>query len=137
MGGGDGDAAQSQWTQKLYALAASEEMRGSPRGPYDEGGAGSLQVNVDGPYGLSLPLERYRSVLLVGGGIGVTPLHSYLRELYRRSSSSSSREMGTNLKTVRLVWTMKTAAEISLIEDTVLEFIFIYYIIPYYNITSK
>ena len=44
----------------------------------------SLLVNIDGPYGLSVThdLHRYTHILLVGGGIGVTPLHSCLRHLY-------------------------------------------------------
>ena len=43
----------------------------------------SILVNVDGPYGLSVAheLHKYSFVLLIGGGIGVTPLHSVLRHL--------------------------------------------------------
>lgn len=45
-----------------------------------------LVVNVEGPYGLSiadsLNHKGYTHLLFVGGGIGVTPLHSCLRQLY-------------------------------------------------------
>ena len=45
-----------------------------------------LVINVEGPYGLSIAdcinQKGYTHLLFVGGGIGVTPLHSCLRQLY-------------------------------------------------------
>ena len=40
-------------------------------------------LGIDGPYGrISIPLEDYPRLLLVGGGVGVTPLTSTLRWLW-------------------------------------------------------
>jgi len=39
-------------------------------------------VNVDGPYGISLDYQRYHRIILIAGGIGITPIHSVFRGLY-------------------------------------------------------
>uniref|UniRef100_A0A1D1XQY5 Ferric reduction oxidase 7, chloroplastic n=1 Tax=Anthurium amnicola TaxID=1678845 RepID=A0A1D1XQY5_9ARAE len=44
-----------------------------------------LKMRIDGPYGrTSLDFMQYRSVVLVSGGIGVTPMMSILRDLVDR-----------------------------------------------------
>ena len=43
-----------------------------------------LDVAVEGPYGCAPSYTQYDAVLLVAGGIGVTPCHSIFRELYIR-----------------------------------------------------
>ena len=51
----------------------------------------SITVNIDGPYDLSVTheLHKYTHVLLIGGGIGVTPLHSCLRHLLLMKTCAS------------------------------------------------
>ena len=44
----------------------------------------SLDVAVEGPYGCAPLYTQYDAVLLVAGGIGVTPCHAIFRELYIR-----------------------------------------------------
>ncbi|CAG8706056.1 5333_t:CDS:2 [Ambispora leptoticha] len=45
----------------------------------------SLKLKVDGPYGkTSIDFMEYQTVLLVGGGIGITPIISLLRDLVDR-----------------------------------------------------
>eukprot|EP00727_Mastigamoeba_balamuthi_P005148 m51a1_g14631 ferric reductase (1061) ;mRNA; f:19649-23783 len=44
---------------------------------------GALWVRADGPYGkMMLPVKSYRTVVLIAGGIGVTPMVSLLRDIY-------------------------------------------------------
>ena len=97
-----------------------------------------LLVNIDGPYGLSVSheLHRYTHLLLVGGGIGVTPLHSCLRHLYlshactaTEINSSDSQGASSNegllvnpypkLELVRLLWSVKSEEEANLFKSTV------------------
>lgn len=64
----------------------------------------ALSVRVDGPFGvLATDVSTYKRVVLVGGGIGVTPLLSILQDL----------SMGGNLTTIEvvLVWTVRTMEE--------------------------
>ena len=46
--------------------------------------AKTLDVAIEGPYGCAPTYAHYDSVLLVAGGIGVTPCHSIFRELHIR-----------------------------------------------------
>eukprot|EP00854_Cymbomonas_tetramitiformis_P028935 gene28935-35948_t len=42
-----------------------------------------MPIAVDGPYGAPLPVRDYKKLVLVAGGIGITPVNSILREMYR------------------------------------------------------
>eukprot|EP00929_Paragymnodinium_shiwhaense_P056096 TRINITY_DN28081_c0_g1_i1.p1 TRINITY_DN28081_c0_g1~~TRINITY_DN28081_c0_g1_i1.p1 ORF type:complete len:772 (+),score=149.58 TRINITY_DN28081_c0_g1_i1:105-2420(+) len=78
------------FTGKLHALAKKCNERGS-----------SFVFNVDGPYGPHLDHKDCAGILLLAGGIGVTPMHSTFRmlsQLHRRG------ELPDRLKLVRLVW---------------------------------
>lgn len=106
----------------------------------------SLLVNIDGPYGLSVvhELHKYSHVLLIGGGIGVTPLHSCLRHLllmklcsynttYEGTEGGRGSGVGGSgggqvesltfpfpaLQSVKLLWSVKSIEEAALFEDTV------------------
>ena len=46
-----------------------------------------LAVSVDGGYGRPFDPSQYDEVILCGGGIGITPLHSIFRELRAQSAS--------------------------------------------------
>merc|ERR1712166_1291279 len=59
------------WTESLHQLASScQHLEMLP------------QVNYDGPYGLGLDWQQYERIILVVGGVGVTPALSILKELY-------------------------------------------------------
>jgi hypothetical protein len=109
----------------------------------------SLLVNIDGPYGLSMvhELHKYSHVLLIGGGIGVTPLHSCLRHLllmklcslhpnYEGSEGGQGGGIGggrgsgrgqeeplpfpfPGMESVKLLWSVRRVEEASLFSDTV------------------
>jgi predicted ferric reductase len=67
-----------------------------------------LWVRVDGPYGkFSLNLERYPVVVLIGGGVGITPQIAALKSIYRICMSNVARVDNlrrTMVKHVYFVW---------------------------------
>jgi NADPH oxidase 2 len=54
------------------------------------GNASEVSVRVDGPYGHpAVPYKRYRSVVLVSGGAGITPLISTLKDIAHRRATGA------------------------------------------------
>jgi len=73
-----------------------------------------LLINVDGPYGIPVDFEQYDQVVLVGGGIGITPINSCLRELYGLGSSGQLEKV----QRVHLVWVAKDPALFAILSST-------------------
>ncbi len=68
-------------------------------------------MRVDGPYGsYSLNYLRYSHIVLVSGGIGVTPAVAMLREVYRvHGDYSNASPLPPHLiKCIHFVWVVKT-----------------------------
>ena len=117
-----------EWTGKLHS--AVKAVLDAPFTEYAKALA-ELRMNVDGPYGLPLAAQNYQHILLVGGGIGVTPLHACLRQLYINVSREGTKDGETGrllgyrgggssrLLSVRLVWVMKDVRESTMFSDTV------------------
>ena len=103
-----GDAS---FTGRLRALARSIDGDGDA--------LASLIVNVDGPYGTpraesflalgAVDAGRAHHLLLIAGGIGVTPLHSAFRGLYHVAYRCQRLPAGYP-QTVCLVWASRDAA---------------------------
>ena len=103
-----GDAS---FTGRLRALARSIDGDGDA--------LASLVVNVDGPYGTpraesflalgAVDAGRAHHLLLIAGGIGVTPLHSAFRGLYHVAYRCQRLPAGYP-QTVCLVWASRDAA---------------------------
>jgi len=75
-----------------------------------------VHVLLDGPYGrISIPLDRFESLVLVAGGIGITPIASVLGYI------ASAKDLGRfkRLAKLKLVWAAKYAGEIDVF-DTLL-----------------
>jgi ferredoxin-NADP reductase len=70
------------------------------------------QIRVDGPYGrVSFNVKRYESIFLVGGGVGVTPSISILRDLFQIEVSEQKRmqhPISPFVKNVFFLWTVKS-----------------------------
>ena len=66
-----------------------------------------LGITIDGPYGTGLPWMRCTNILLIGGGVGVTPLHSLLRSLLQLQQGKNGMPHGCKLGKIRLVWTFR------------------------------
>jgi len=79
------------WSDKLVALAEKED---------------TTTILIEGPYGaMSVGLEddvKYKLVLCVSGGIGVTPCQSIGKQLLH-----SHRVQGRHLKQLRFVWAVR------------------------------
>ena len=73
-------------------------------------------IRCDGPYGdLSFNYRRYGVLVLAGGGIGITPLLSILKDIYEISEEGPSKKKPKHcIKTVSLVWVMTHTSEASL-----------------------
>ncbi|XP_023636972.1 ferric reduction oxidase 4 isoform X1 [Capsella rubella] len=89
---------QGSWTQKLYTHISSS--------------IDSLEVSTEGPYGPnSFDVSRHDSLILVGGGSGVTPFISVIRELIFQSQNQS-----TKLPDVLLVCAFKHYDDLALLD---------------------
>ena len=62
---------------------------------------GRLTVSVDGPYGLPLDYHGYNQIVLMAGGIGITPCMAIYTAL------AANKSMLRNLERVILVWTAR------------------------------
>jgi len=77
-GGGNSDSSLSATLSPQLSVNATE----GGAGHHKPGGGGGLEFRLDGPHGRpSLELERASTLVLIGGGIGVTPLLPILEAL--------------------------------------------------------
>jgi len=95
--------SNSEWTNKLEALSST-----SPN---------HFTLNISGPFGHSVDLNNCSNLLLVGAGIGITPLHSYLRQLYIVNKNMKEGSPYSHIKRVRFIWTVRTLSEFEMFED--------------------
>lgn len=65
----------------------------------------TVEVKVDGPYGKPEIFSDARSLVLVAGGIGVTPMHSLLSDLHRRVVAGH--DIG-RIQRVHLIWSSRS-----------------------------
>lgn len=72
-------------------------------------------IRCDGPYGdLSFNYRRYGNLLLVAGGIGITPIISVLKDIFGEDESSKRNNPRHCVKHVTLIWIMPRVSEASL-----------------------
>ena len=102
-----GSATSKAWTDRLAQLV-------------ERGGAEALgDVRIDGPYGSAGDLTASTDLVLVAGGIGITPIHAVFAELLALASAPEAGGlMGTPLRRVRLVWASRTLGELGLFAET-------------------
>jgi len=69
-----------------------------------------MWVRIDGPYGnLRLNYRRYPVLLLVGGGIGFTPMLGIMKDMFRAGDVDPKKRPHTNVvDAVYCVWTVQT-----------------------------
>jgi len=76
-----------------------------------------VKVNIDGPYGRSaVRFEEYHSVLLLAGGVGVTPMVAILDDLYEKCKDNKKPH---HLEHVTFCWSVQTKDTITWMEDTI------------------
>ncbi len=102
---------QNTWTGQLLEMAKmiKKENEKAKRTSGKLFQLNRLGIGIDGPYGLPFPYARCTSILLVGGGIGVTPLHSILRSLLHLSRTNKGISKESVLRKVKLVWTFRNS----------------------------
>lgn len=83
------------WTDEVAQMVGKVDTDGNP--------TLSKILMMMGPYGrLMTPLSYPQHVILVAGGIGVTPMMSTLQYIGQKLNSGDLQ----NLKSVKLVWTI-------------------------------
>lgn len=72
-----------------------------------EGQKVNMNVLIEGPYGVHCPVERYDTVLLVAGGIGITGIIPYAEYL----------ALSPHYHEIHLIWTVASVDELTWIEE--------------------
>lgn len=92
---------------QLAAALADEAARG---GLQPAARPLAMPVSVDGPYGRPGHYASRRCVVLVAGGIGVTPMHAIMADLHARACNPDVYGAPGAVTRVHLVWTVREAA---------------------------
>lgn len=69
----------------------------------------NISVLIEGPYGVHCPVERYNTVLLVAGGIGITGIIPYAEYL----------ALSPHYHEIHLIWTVAAVEELTWIEERI------------------
>lgn len=95
------DMGPNTFTNKVYNVARQYPLN-------------TITLRVDGPYGRPLYFQEAKHLLLIAGGIGITPLHSILMEIYTRSRNGKSSGC---IESVTLVWAVREASLLHIFND--------------------
>jgi predicted ferric reductase len=103
------------WTHKLAMLAYNTQRSNSgldiQGNSVQQGGInpslGLLNASIDGPYGRTGLYYERSTLLMVCGGIGITPMHSLIKDLSTRALRPESYGKLGNIKKVRLIWVVR------------------------------
>jgi NAD(P)H-flavin reductase len=88
-----------------FIILFISQMNGLTRRLGDHVGKGELMALVDGPYGESVPLRDYETVLLFASGIGIAGQSSYVKQLLE------DHELGRTVRrsgSITLFWQIDT-----------------------------
>ncbi|KAJ0106605.1 hypothetical protein Patl1_18122 [Pistacia atlantica] len=98
---------EGEWTNSLYHMI-HEELDSHA----DE--TRCIPIAIEGPYGpASMDFLRYDSLLLVAGGIGITPFLSILQEIYSAQNSSKYKLPSK----IQLIYAVKSSQDICLLNS--------------------
>ncbi|KAF5813565.1 putative ferric-chelate reductase (NADH) [Helianthus annuus] len=99
------------WTKKLkgHVLAVSEEDADALIPPNSK-----LKASVEGPYGHELPYHlMYENLVLVAGGIGISPFLAILSDILHRVKDSKP----CMPRNVSIIWAVRTSEELPLLHS--------------------
>ncbi|CAB4280702.1 unnamed protein product [Prunus armeniaca] len=99
--------SEGSWTSSLSHMIQTRQKSDGDQTKY-------IPIAVEGPYGpVSMDFLRYDSLLLVSGGIGITPFLSIIQEL------ASSQNSGINkfLPRMQLIYVVKKSQDICLLNS--------------------
>jgi NAD(P)H-flavin reductase len=91
------------WTSKLANLVSTVSEFNTVPVPFDlfvDGPYGTLSIDLDG----HLPTTNYSHVVILCGGIGITPMRSIVNQLHYESIQQKKRSW---MRSVRLVWAVR------------------------------
>eukprot|EP01113_Clastostelium_recurvatum_P041980 TRINITY_DN675_c0_g1_i2.p1 TRINITY_DN675_c0_g1~~TRINITY_DN675_c0_g1_i2.p1 ORF type:complete len:846 (+),score=186.92 TRINITY_DN675_c0_g1_i2:48-2540(+) len=100
------------WTQQLNHLARARTGKQNTSIP-------DLTINVDGPYGAPPDFSSSQIIVLLAGGIGVTPMHAHLKDLYQRSIVHHPEVR--HIKQVHFIWVVRSVEVIDMFRETLEE----------------
>ena len=118
----------NEFSGKLCELARQYRRNNNNNNNDNDGIApiGDLEVHIDGPYGKPFNYCGYDRIVLVAGGIGVTPCHSIIsgmmalvkEQVY--SNKTFNTEINNNKKFpfVHLIWIVRDPAMFDVFKDT-------------------
>ncbi|MCO5554825.1 hypothetical protein L7F22_008360 [Adiantum nelumboides] len=101
------------WTRKLHnqLLASIDSKSSSTRCPF------SFKSRIEGPYGDESDFYlRYNTLILVGGGIGVTPILAILRDILHRLKGANGNIKGLPT-TIEVYHCVRTSKELCVMND--------------------
>lgn len=87
-------------TRKLHTSVASKDNQ-----------VDKCRVWIEGPYGDSFPIQRYETVLLIAGGIGITAILSYALDMKRKGTDQH----------VILYWMVRDNSSLKWVKDQLSE----------------
>ncbi|CAL9030982.1 unnamed protein product [Prunus brigantina] len=99
--------SEGSWTSSLSHMIQTRQKSDGDQTKY-------ISIAVEGPYGpVSMDFLRYDSLLLISGGIGITPFLSIIQEL------ASSQNSGINkfLPRMQLIYVVKKSQDICLLNS--------------------
>ena len=104
------------WSSKLYDMAQKfgENMHEST---YTQA-LSRLTINLEGPYGSDLNYNNYDAIILIAGGIGITPFHNIFFSLYNEVQSGFKNQ----IPFVQLVWVVRYADMFEMYYDSFSQF---------------
>ncbi|KAK8934022.1 Ferric reduction oxidase 6 [Platanthera zijinensis] len=99
------------WTAKLSDIIASVSEPSQKLDPRPEF-KGRITASVEGPYGHELPYHlMYENLILVAGGIGISPFFAILSDILHLSSEGKA----CFPKNILVIWAVKKSKELSLL----------------------
>eukprot|EP01084_Bolivina_argentea_P153958 268406_1 len=94
-------SSSRQFTNLLYSLASKIER--------NEIGNHEIELHIDGPYGKPFVYNGYDRIILIAGGIGITPVHSIFSTILSKSIKYKGKDNinGKLLPYCDLIWVVK------------------------------
>ena len=73
-------------------------------GVYARDHTGPTQIQIDGPFGRNIPYNDHEVLILVAGGIGVTPMISMLNQI---AQSLATNSQSSKIRQVHFIWVFR------------------------------
>ena len=104
------------WTKKLNKIAEKSWC------------ITNLNIGIEGPYGITLDFENYDHIILIAGGVGITPMHNIFFTFYREVLSHGDSQLNVfnkirkRMPSIELWWINRRADAFSYYIDSFRDF---------------